>query len=423
MTSTDRLDGPAQPLLNHETPTQTVAPQTVAPPTVAPATDEPWPPPRLASPPPRRRRWIVLGAVLAALVIAIPLAGYLLANRDSSSSVTSGGPATNPPAVNPSTGAPVGQAATPGGAGGAGGILRADLLSGTFDIPAWPADTPWPASAKLIKQVRFTNGRSAPGPDGAWVGIGKILYSDVNRDGRLETLALLSLTYQGSTDQVAVFTRNASGAIVPFGQVLATHPNGPLGVVKTIGDLRPASAGRIEVRVGDDVPCCGVGPDQVLYQWRTYAWTGDAFTQVAGPTAFGVDTRFADLALQPTRLTLSAPVSDVRHGVLGLTISGHGTVTARQMQIRVILLDTGLTAEGPSWAGFTRSQQTWQATLDAPAPGQRVTLQLGVSRPVSQDGATGTVTVMLWPLDLDGNVGKDGWFADNIINVPVVLAG
>lgn len=405
MTSTDGLDSGVLSVQQQQPPPDETAPLPLP----------------LPQPPHRRRRtWLVLGIVLAVLVAAIALVGYLMVDRSANrSGGTGGGTATNPPAAAPTTAGA--QPAQPTAPAPTGGIPRAELLNGTFDIPAWPADTPWPASAKMTKQVHFTDGRSATGPDGAYVAIRKVTYVDVNRDNSLETLALLSLTAQGSSDQVAVFTRNASGSIVPFGQVVATHPNGPRGVIKTIADLRPAANGRVDVQVGDDVPCCGVEPGMVLYQWRTYGWTGSAFVQVGGPTAFGVDTRFPNLVLAPTQISLGAPVSGVRHGVLALTISTHGTVAAGRMKLAISLSGTGLTPEGPGWTGYLGGS-SWDTTMAAPAPGHSVTLRLGVSRPVSQDGATGAVQVRLWPLDELGNLSKDGWFDDNDLAVPVRVA-
>lgn len=396
---------------------------------IPPAAGEP---PLPEPPPPRRRRWLwIVIAAAAVVVVAIPLAVYALVGHGPGPS-TEGQPtaapsaeatATTGPTAAPTNGQPTGPAAT-------GGIPRDELVNGTFDIPAWPADAPWPETAKMIHQVRFTNGRSATGPDGGVVLIGKSAYVDVNHDGTLETLAIISEGGQGFMNQVAVFTRNKSGAIVPFGQVLVTHPNGPWGVVKLIDDLRPAGRGGVALLVGDDYPCCGTTRDTVQFQWRTYAYNGAGFTQVDGPTAFGVDTRFPDLALSgPTTVTLGAPINGVRHGVLTLRVSAHGKVAASKMNIAIrIPGDAGLTPEGSGWTGFTSNSfmqggKTWEGIRPAPAPGQSVTLQLGVSRPVTQDTATSGLSAHVSPLGADGNLTKDGWSIDNGVDVGVVDTG
>jgi len=173
--------------------------------------------------------------------------------------------------------------------------------------------------------------------------------------------------------------------------------------------------------VGDDYPCCGTTLDSIQLQWRTYGWNGARFAQVAGPTAFGVDTRFPNLALNPTTITPSAPDAGLRYGVLTLSITAHGTVTASQMSLNIGLADAGLTPEGTGWTGFTTGgHSVWEGRRPAPAPGHSVTLQLGVTRPVSRDTLTGKVWVRLWPTDKNGGLTKDGWNRDNSLNVEVV---
>lgn len=360
----------------------------------------------------RRRWWIILGTVLAVLVLAVPLLVYLAVRGDETPSTA---PSTDVPQTSAS--APGGTPSTGGQAAGAsaGRIPRSELFNGTFDIPAWPADAVLQAPTR---QLTFRNGRTVRLPDGRITTIEKVAYADVNHDRRDETLAVISLTMQGGIWQVAVFTRNTAGAIVPFGQVLATTGHGPIMI---IGDVAAGANGTVRVMVGDDVPCCGVTPDMVQYQWRTYSYEGTAFHQRGGPTEFGRDLRFPDLAVGPTQVPLGAPVDGVRHGVIVLTIRNRGTVAASGMIVGLRLAAASLTPEGPGWAGFVDDQVSWTATKPAPAPGDSVTLSLGVHRPSSADQTGTGVFMNVAPLDNDGNQTKDAWFADNAITISVTV--
>jgi hypothetical protein len=366
----------------------------------------------------RRRRWIALALVIAVLVVVVPLAVYAIASGDNRTQ-----PAAPQPTPGVATSAPASQPTGPGAPAQVGGIPASELLNGTFDIPAWPPDSPWPELPLMTKQVKFTNGQSQPRSDGTHLTIGNVQYIDVNGDGRVETFAMVSMIVQGVISQVAVFTRDAAGAIVPFGQVVAARPNGGPNDVKMIDTYRPGGDGRVDVRAGDDVPCCGVEPETIQYQWRTYGWTGTRFEQVGGPTAFGRDLRFPDLILKAGPLNLGAPVDGVRHGTLTVTISSIGTVRGPGMLVGVQLGTPRLTAEGPGWAGFDALNDGMEGRLPPPTVGGLVTIQLGLSRAAALDsGAPNTFGVGVFPLDKNGNQGKDAWQNDNTVAVTITLS-
>jgi hypothetical protein len=274
------------------------------------------------------------------------------------------------------------------------------------------------------KHLTFVNGRTAGDAIGLYFQIDTVVYVDVKRDGRLETIAQIARVGQGRVMQVAAFTRDSSGAIVPFGQVVVARPNTE-GAVQTIDGLR-AEGDQVGVRVGDQVPCCGVMPAEVQYQWRSYGWTGTAFQQTGGPTQFGPDVRFPDIVLGPATAKLGAPVDGVRHGTLTVTVSSRHSVAVTRMSLLIRMRDTGLTPQPPGWDGIVVRDPRFPVDLygavTPPPLGGSVVLRFGISRPVGQDAAAAAIRIQGWPQDKDGNQVKDAWSADNRLAVPVTVA-
>lgn len=391
--------------------------------------DEPPPGGRLPRAPWWRRWWPAVVAV-ALVALVVPLTMYALsrggADRPAAPSVTQSAPAGPDASTVPDTTQP--SEATGGGGGASvpkGAIPRSELLNGTIRLAPWPPNSWWGPTSEppvnTFRNVKFTNGRAVAGQ--TVITIEEVIYVDLNR-GSYETMAQISAR-RGDTRiwQVTTFARDDNHRIVPSAVVLVTNPTGPAGTIKSVDGIRAAGHGRVEVQVGDDQVRPGVPRDTIQYQWRTYAWAGYMFRHVSGPSEFGRDLRFGDLTLQPTTLTLGTPVDAVRHGTLTVTVTIRITTFAAPEAVLfdIGLGDTGLTPEGSNWAGFTQTDGVWHGRQFRTSTA--MTLQLGLSRPVGQDAATGELSVEVRPADASGNPVKDAWIADNSITVPIVISG
>ncbi|NJC70084.1 hypothetical protein HC031_10230 [Planosporangium thailandense] len=274
----------------------------------------------------RRRRATRAGVIgaMAALVLAVPVAAYALVGRSDS----------GPPAVRPSLSTSPSASASPSASPSAsastappapdGKISPDELGDATLDIPAWPAQ----GNQCATKRQKFTGGQTRQVNDHTAVTmIWKVVYADVDHDGAQETVALLGCALARVDYQVAVFDRNSAGDIVTLGQVVREDAS-----IQHMFDVRGEADGSVSVQVGDVSVCCGVHQDQVIHQWRRYAWDGQRFHQVDGPTAF---PRRPDLSITATDVTLGPLSNGVRHGSTTVTVRNVGPFTVQGMDLTV----------------------------------------------------------------------------------------
>ncbi|MEU7875787.1 hypothetical protein [Dactylosporangium sp. NPDC049140] len=338
------------------------------------------------SPPPHSRRWrIALLATLVVLVLAIPIALFVVLHGDSNTQ-----PAGTPPAAGPSPGvttsapAAPSPAAPPAQAAPDGRIPLDQLKNATLDIPAWPTDNLTGPSGKL----KFVDGEVTVPPDAAFPFVRHIIifgatYGDVDRDGAQETLASIGCVVEGGSMQLVAFDRTASGAIVTMGQVVATR-----GEIRVIGttDVKVRNDGTIAVKVGDFQGCCG---DETPQQWQTraYGWTGRDFRQTSGPTAFPVSANVTDSGVTAGELVLGPSVNGVRHGTVTVTVT-----YVRGAKPDHLVLDfsppDGLQVDGNAWPAVHPGYGTgFWVDLPTPAAGGKVTYTFAFSRPATATGS------------------------------------
>jgi hypothetical protein len=349
-------------------------------------------PPATAPPPPpgHRRRRVALIAGAAALVLAVPPTLYYSLHNDSARpavATPSAGPlpATSAPSTSPSvtpgtTTAP----ATPAAPAPDGRISAAVLNNATLNIPPWPTDTGLNGKPGLSGPVKFTNGGvDIPGDSThlsvLHMNIDHIAYGDVDRDGAQETVANIFAGIQGGSQQLVAFDRDRSGRIITLGSVLAT--TGPIRqIARDTFQVQPN--GVINARVGDYAGCCG---DQtpVQWQWRSYAWNGQSFHQVGGPTAFPVNPNTTETSLTTGDLISGPAIDGVRHGTLSVTVSYlSGTVPDHLSVVFYFSMPGDIQPDGSAWPPtHPVSGSVTAVDLPTPAPGVTKTYTLAFRRP------------------------------------------
>ena len=356
-------------------------------------------PPAAAPPPPRkrRRRRVALIAGAAALVLAVPPTLYYTLHNSSSrpeSAAASTSPAptvTSAPSIGPSaapgtTTAP----ATPAAPAPDGRIPAAVLNNATLNIPPWPADTGLDGKPGLSGPVKFTNGGVTIPADSTHlsvlhISIDRIAYGDVDRDGAQETVAALFAGSQGGSQQLVVFDRDRSGRIITLGSVLAT--TGPVRQIeRTTFYIQPNGA--VNARVGDYAGCCG-DETPVLWQWRSYAWNGQRFHQVGGPSAFPVNPNITETAITAGDLVFGPAIDAVRHGTLSVSVSYLSGAVPTHLSILFYLgSPDSPQPDGPAWPPtHTAAGGGTAVDVPTPAPGVIKTYTFAFSRPA---GSTAT---------------------------------
>ena len=397
----------------------TNSPTIELPPTAGP------PPP---GPPPthRRRWWIGWVAGLTACAVVLSL-GLYFALRDNTTTPTAAGPSATP---TPTAGAPT---ASPGATASSApgnalsgpahpapdGRIALDVLKNTtLVIPPWPTDNmPGPSGP-----IKFTDG-TAEVPAGTdfpsirHMTIDQVLYGDVDRDGAEETIAAIGLYVQGGSQQLVAFDRDASGRIITLGAVVAT--TAALRAIN-VDNLGIASNGVITAQVGDYAACCGdATPTQ--HQWRSYSWTGRAFQQVGGPTAFPVNPAVTETAISAGDLAFGPATNGVRRGTLTVTVSYlYGAVPDRLS----IGFETtpDIRRDGTAWPPVRTWFQGFAVDVGAPRAGGSITYTFAFSRTPVGDTSSG-VAVTLFGSTRQGTQLSESNPLNNRASVNISTAG
>ncbi|MET8909783.1 hypothetical protein [Micromonospora sp. NPDC004551] len=273
----------------------------------------------------RRRRTAVVTAAAAVLAVAIPVGANAALHRSEpppgpaqtvsptpSDTSASPSPPSLSPTPSPSTASPT--RPTPDGR-----ITRSQLLAARIDLPAWSYYVPKTCTTAKVRLGPGAGTTRDPAP----ALLGEPGYGDLDGDRAVETVALVGCrSGEALVKQVVAFNRDAAGRITTIGPVVGTYDE--------LGDITEFSVradGTIRVRVADIQPCCGAAEWSPQRQWRTYAWTGERFTQTAGPTRFGVDPRLTDLTLTAGDLVIGpADTKGDRTATVTVTVVNKGPV-------------------------------------------------------------------------------------------------
>jgi hypothetical protein len=232
-----------------------------------------------------------------------------------------------PPPTAPPTGSPTPATATTTSVKGAGELTNATVAM-QFRRASYNDACP-------STPLKYTDGQHmaeftmAGGGTSIFVAtIGAAARVDVDRDGTEEIIAKAQcMDGDGEDWKIFALRPDRKGGFAAFA-VVVEHDRGTGGEIGTIGDLAVTSAGEVIVNVGNNQQEFG-GPPPV-WQSRTYAWNGQAFTQTAGPTTFTGDPAVASFTVTSQLITLSAPSGDYRNGTISITVKALGpqTVTA-----------------------------------------------------------------------------------------------
>jgi hypothetical protein len=265
----------------------------------------------------RRQRRTAAAGVLAALVVAVPIAIGAVVGTHGTPGVTEATPRSTP---STEYFIPPGQNTEPSARAPQGAISEAALYRSKLNLPAWTDNAKCPAGP-----VQFADGKTVSGQDNVWLS--KVAYADVDHDGTDETFVRVFCLGPdlAMTSQVIGLTASAHGDVRTLGQVTAQG-----GTIAGVCDLRAGSDGAIEAQVTDfPVPwrCADstlAAERYVTTQWRTFSWTGSAFVQSGGPIQFEPNAYATDLALSSSHLVLNRQSDGHYRGELTLTVHNLG---------------------------------------------------------------------------------------------------
>jgi hypothetical protein len=184
--------------------------------------------------------------------------------------------------------------------------------------------------------------------------------ADVDHDGTEDYVAQLMCgegPENGGT-QIVAFHRDGT----PIGRVVGTQDGFAM-----MDYLQARPDGRIAVLVSTQYT--DSGQDTVPNQWRTYAWQGNRFRQVDGPTTFPANPPAAVLSVEATSLPFR-PVGDRYVGRMTVTVRNTGAVDIARLQL-LLVLPSGIQPAGDGWDGCARRPSPDSTALVCIVPGPR----------------------------------------------------
>jgi hypothetical protein len=313
----------------------------------------------------RRARIVALAAMIVVLVLA-PVAAFAAiggGNRPRPAvtppaSATVSPPASASPSAVESSAPPAPQP-------------PADLANTAFTLGEWRQADP---QACPTGRVTFKNS-VATIPDKAQVFVRQTALVDVDRDGANEVAVVLRcVDGQAGTYQALALKAAPDGTLTTLGEIWRSGQNGDNLLTVTPGD-----SGRVNLTVGDIIPCCDTPTGAMLTQVRTFAWNGSAFTQAAGPTTFLADRSAVDLAVSAPAVHFVAASGGRLSGTLTVTIHNKGPGEARQVSLLVWFGEAMGAGTGGSWgncSGVDAGNRTPVCQVGDLAAGATVTLTL-----------------------------------------------
>ncbi|MEV6969220.1 hypothetical protein AB0M47_29325 [Hamadaea sp. NPDC051192] len=260
----------------------------------------------------RKVRAVALG-VVAALVIALPVAGYAAFGRDSQAPPTPGTSIVPTPSASESPSPSPSVSASPAPDGR---ITIAQLTAGKVDVPSWGKVTDnadWNCNDGRIKLHKPNDA-----PTGE-TSVEQVAYANLDADASLETAALL-WCHPGEMiiAQVVIFDRDATGKIVMLGKVFRG----------TIWSVKANSSAGVDLAVADFDACCETPVILPMRQTRTFGWDGTKVAQLAGPTAFTTHTKPIDMKVAITK-TVWGDIKDYhRTATITVKVTNKGPVAS-----------------------------------------------------------------------------------------------
>lgn len=334
----------------------------------------------------RRRNRTIAGAALAVALIAGPAIGLAWAQNRPDGTPDVADPT---PSVSVSESAPASPSAGPSGSGSPGvidpGIPMSQLKNSTLTVPQWPGSINQGCPSGPLK---FSDGKT--GADVQVRLAGDPVYTDVNADGRNETVIRVDCALQGLFTQVLAFSRDAGGKISTRAKVVVTHVEG--SDVQKVWAIEPGGPGAVRVDVGDVSPCCGTPPDLPQHQWRVYGWDGQKFHQTGGPTTFPVNPKTTDLAVSATPLRGVSTDGVTYVGSMSVTVTNRGPHAANRVELTFTFpVEVRLKSnQGGTCATESGPSSYFECRFDKLASGASATYTFSVTMTGQQAGKPGT---------------------------------
>jgi len=252
-------------------------------------------------------------------------------------------------------------------------VTLADLCGATLDIPSWgESDGACPHG-----RVRLTGAQFRKANDDRPHGLVRYVLTDVDHNGIGDAVVLIGC-HLGDPPiyQVAAFARDSGNAIQTLGQVV-----GPVnGDINAAYDVAANADGSIRVNLSQPHGTSGSALAGIVFQWRTYRWTGNAFAQSAGSTSFDVDKSVTRLSVTASALTVAKAKGASRAAKVTVTVRNTGTATVPDVWLRPILDDFFTVLSGGTHHCTGKFDQVRCDVGDIPAGSARgVTLDLTIA--------------------------------------------
>jgi hypothetical protein len=323
-----------------------------------------------------RRRRVRTGALAALVAVLIlgPSGAYLGYGRSHSGPLppgTSAAPTPSRPASPSPSPAPSQSSTGAPSTAPRAGDAPADLANATFTVAKWT----YPNSGTCPSgRITFHGGQHS-GTSTSTLVILNVVQADVNGDGGKESLAtVLCRLGEAGPKQVVALTAPA-GTLRTLGQVFQSTAD-----AADVLALTPAANGRIDVRVGDIIRCCGTPPEYLLTQVRSFGWSGGRFRQTGGPTTFAADPSQANLTVRTATVAVGAPTNGVRTGTLTVVLHNGGPHRATQVALVLSLSQTITIGSGSGQCPpIPAGNQAEVCHLGSVAAGADLTVSLPVS--------------------------------------------
>jgi hypothetical protein len=259
----------------------------------------------------RRKVRAVALSVVAALVVAVPVASYAAFGRDSQAPPTPGSSVTPTISETP-TETPSASPSAPAIPAPDGRITIAQLTAGKVDVPKWSSGGTTPDGSCNDGQIKLGQPESGSHHNPTLTSyVQQVAYANFDADGALETAALLKCAPgEAKLTQVVVFDRDAAGKIVTQGRLFAG----------SIWSVKANPAGGVDLDVSDSQACCDTPKATELHQIRTFGWNGAKLAQLAGPTSFTTHSKPIDLQLTVKSATWGPSAGGYRTGTVVVVI-------------------------------------------------------------------------------------------------------
>jgi hypothetical protein len=319
----------------------------------------------------RRGAAMIVGAAVAVVIVAGSV--WQLTPRNTSQPLPPASPSTveSPPpstTAEPTTPPPT---TTPPPAPPLGADTR--LGNARLTVPAWPSGLH--GEVCPTGPIPFRGGFYRKGTMA--LRMGYTVRGEAGGPAYATVLYCASDKYELSVSQVVAY--RASGSFALIGKVVDTSvPAAGSGTRVRLGTIGSNPRGGFDVQVELQTVAGSAPPQYALVsQVRTFAWDGEHFGQIFGPSVFLADPAKARLVLTPTELRFLPPdAKGCRTGTTTVTVTNEGPNEAGDVTVAIITPTVEVSDECPAPA--SQGYGSSLATLGTIPPGQSRKVELTV---------------------------------------------